>query len=136
MVREVKETDLIPLPDEERKVRVSQRTAVLRSTAYAAKNLARYIKKLEELAMGVLVMESDEEGKPSVYAKPPDRAALEYLVDRVMGKAPQHFEVTGEDGTPVQFVPWLRRRDADDDIVEGEIVGQEVEEEPEGAAGE
>lgn len=86
-------TELIKVRQGKHWIQVSQGEAVKRAELYVAKNLPKYLKKLEELAAGVLVIKKDRKGKESLYLQPPDRAALEYLIDRGMGKAPQRFEI-------------------------------------------
>lgn len=73
---------------------------------YNAKNLPRYMKKLHELAMGIVVQRGGK-GGPQIYIIGPDRAALTYLLDRGLGKTPDRHEITGADGEAVQMViPW------------------------------
>lgn len=53
------------------------------------------IDKMFELAEGVLVEETTitEKGfEKSVYQKPPDRTAIQYLADRIMGKPTERTE--------------------------------------------
>jgi hypothetical protein len=45
--------------------------------------------KLFELAEGVQVQKTDRRGRTRIYSEPPDRQAIEYLMDRVMGKPTQ-----------------------------------------------
>ena len=73
---------------------------------YNTKNLGKYMKKLHELAMGIMVQRASK-GGPKIYAVEPDRAALTYLIDRGLGKTPDRHEITGADGETVQMViPW------------------------------
>lgn len=53
-----------------------------------ADRLPRLLANLFVLADGVMVEEDipGEDGEPVRYRKPPDRAANEYLINRVMGK--------------------------------------------------
>lgn len=51
-----------------------------------ADKLPWLVDQMIELATGVLVEEIDREGVPRVYQKPPDRQAIEYLMNRIMGK--------------------------------------------------
>lgn len=48
---------------------------------------------LMALAEGVQVEDTDLTGRAVVYRKPPDRAACEYLMDRIMGKPTQPVEL-------------------------------------------
>jgi len=66
-----------------------------------AKNLVRYIQNMEALADGVLVQEELIPGQPMIYQRPPDRAANQYLIDRIMGKPTERQEVGGIDGNPI-----------------------------------
>jgi len=57
-----------------------------------AKNLPKYIGNLESLADGILVQETDKNGRDCVYSRAPDRQANEYLINRVAGKPTEHVE--------------------------------------------
>ena len=97
--------------------RISKREAIEKAEMYIAKNLPRYAKKLHELAMGITV-EGIKRGEPVVYLVPPDRGAIEYLMERGMGKAPQRHEITGDQGGAIQIVPWLPAPE----IIEGDVI--------------
>jgi hypothetical protein len=56
-----------------------------------ADRLPWLIDKEMELAEGVLVKEHTLAG-PVVYEKPPDRGAIEYLINRIMGKPTERHE--------------------------------------------
>ena len=101
---------------------ITQREAVEKAEMWVAKKLPKYLKKLQELAMGVVVVEIDKGGKKRIYTKAPDRAALEYLLDRGMGKAPQRLEMTGGGGGPMEFIAWAPSQVVleEKDIIEGE----------------
>lgn len=58
-----------------------------------ADKLPQLIEKLFELADGVSIQETDKDGVPIVYLRPPDRQALEYLINRVMGKPVEKRDV-------------------------------------------
>lgn len=45
-----------------------------------------------ELAQGVTVQEIDKDGGVNIYSRPPDRAANEYLINRIMGKPTERHE--------------------------------------------
>ena len=47
-----------------------------------------------ELAEGVVVQERDKDGTPRIYQRPPDREAIKYLVDRIMGKPTERRDLT------------------------------------------
>ena len=93
---------------------------------FNTKNLPKYMKKLHELAMGIVVQRASK-GGPQIYAISPDRAALEYLINRGLGKTPDRHEITGADGESVQMViPWapvvqIERTGDEDDVVEAEV---------------
>lgn len=70
---------------------------------YATKNLGKYIKKMHALAMGITVVKVTK-GGTTVYVEPPDRQALQYLIDRVLGKTPDHIEIE-TDGVQM-VIPW------------------------------
>ena len=100
--------------------RVRKKDALQKSERQLARNLPKYLKKLEELAMGkVLMSKTDATGEVVIYALPPDRQALQFLVEHAKGKAPQRFELTGDEGGPLEFVAWA----APENIIEGELVG-------------
>ncbi len=93
---------------------------------FNTKQLPKYMKKLHELAMGIVVQRIGK-GGPQIYAIAPDRAALEYLINRGLGKTPDRHEITGADGESVQMViPWapvvqIERTGDEDDVVEAEV---------------
>lgn len=62
-----------------------------------ADRLPWLIDKEFELATGVMVQEVTKDGKV-IYQTPPDRQAIEYLINRVMGKPVERKEVSGPDG--------------------------------------
>jgi hypothetical protein len=68
-----------------------------------ADRLPRLIDKLFTLADGVVVQETDEEGRVDVYAKAPDLKALTYLVDRVMGKPTERVEAQATNDTTLRI---------------------------------
>lgn len=62
---------------------------------------------MEALADGIYVEEQDATGKRIVYRRPPDRAANEYLINRVMGKPTDRTELSGVDGAPIAVKGYL-----------------------------
>jgi hypothetical protein len=63
-----------------------------------ADRLPELIDNMFVLANGVLVEEINiVTGKPQIYRKPPDRAANQYLIDRIMGKPTERKEFTFPD---------------------------------------
>jgi|FLYL01.1.fsa_nt_gi hypothetical protein len=76
------------------------------------KRLPILIQRMFDLAEGVLVQEvrlDKESGEmvARVYRQPPDRQALQFLIENVIGKTPQRIELTGRDGNPVEIIPWM-----------------------------
>jgi hypothetical protein len=58
-----------------------------------ADRLPDIVDRLLELADGIQVQTVDEEtGGINIYAKPPDRQAAEYLLNRIMGKPTERIE--------------------------------------------
>jgi hypothetical protein len=68
-----------------------------------ADRLVDLIDYLFELAEGVTVQEKDRHGNTKVYTRPPDRQAIEYLINRIMGKPTERTELAGQDGGPVEI---------------------------------
>lgn len=76
---------------------------VARAEKKIADRLPSLIENMFALADGVKVQEIDfETGGVTVYSKPPDRAANEYLINRIMGKPTERSEVSGPGGGAVQ----------------------------------
>jgi hypothetical protein len=76
--------------------------AIAKAEKQIADRLPLLIEKMFELANGVTVTDVNiVTGETTVYEKPPDRAAIQYLVDRIMGKPTERQEVTGADGEPL-----------------------------------
>lgn len=86
--------------------KITRKEAVEKAEAFAARNLPKYLKVLENLAFGIWTEEIIDGEHRMVYQKAPSREAAQYLIDRGMGKAPQRYEVTGEEGGPMQFAAW------------------------------
>ena len=86
--------------------RISRSEAMEKSEMYVVKNLPKYLKKIHQLAMGILAIKDTKDG-PMVYSIPPNQSALEYLVDRGLGRIPQRHEITGEGGGAIEVIPWL-----------------------------
>lgn len=87
--------------------RLTPKEALSRAEERLARDVLRRIQAMERLAEGVWVEETLDGERRIVYRKPPDRLALQYLIDRAMGRPPQSYEVTGEGGGPIEFLPWL-----------------------------
>jgi len=75
--------------------------AVAKAEKQIADRLPMLIGKMLELAEGVTVQEIDKEGNETIYTRPPDRQAAEYLINRIMGKPTERQEVSGPEGGPV-----------------------------------
>ena len=132
--------------------------AIARADAWARRKLHRNLAKLMELAEGVLVTGPTSKGeKPKqlvlrdaetgqeevigfglvVYRERPNLMALQYLVDRGMGKVPTRVEVTGDSGGPVAVIPWRPALEAglDDNYIDAEFSQLDVRGEEEGREG-
>jgi len=57
-----------------------------------ADRLPFLIDRMFELAEGIEVESIDAEGERRIYSRPPDRDAIKYLMDRVMGKPTERVE--------------------------------------------
>lgn len=107
------ETYLVPSkPSGRTPKRIRHKKAIEKADLYLAKKLPHHLKKLEELANGVLVMKEDRDGEEVIYRTPPDRQALEFLIERGGGKTPTREElVEGEASGPIGYVPFIRASD-------------------------
>ncbi len=66
------------------------------------RDLEDYYNNLRALAMGeILVQKADERtrSKKRIYRVPPDRAANEYLINRLLGRPTEPVELSGEQDT-------------------------------------
>lgn len=100
---------LIPVSLEPKRLpkRIRKQEAIEIAEKQMARNLPKYLHKLEELAFGkVLLTKTTKEGDVIIYEVPPDRQALQFLIEHAKGKAPQRFELTGEDGGPMTVMAW------------------------------
>ena len=86
--------------------RISRSEAMEKAEMYVVKNLPKYLKKIHQLAMGIMAVKETKDG-PMGYSIPPNQSALEYLVDRGLGRIPQRHEITGQEGGPMEFIPWM-----------------------------
>lgn len=77
--------------------------AIAEGVQWIADKLPLLLEKQWELAMGVEVKEVDKRGKERIYTTIPDRAAGQYLIDRVMGKPTERQELSGPDGNPIEL---------------------------------
>lgn len=83
------------------RTRVKHAGAITRAEKKIADRLPDIVDKLLELVEGVQVQTTDADGGERVYTRPPDRAAGEYLLNRIMGKPVERQEQTGKDGGPL-----------------------------------
>jgi hypothetical protein len=67
--------------------------AVARAERQIRDRLPSLIDNMLALADGVWVEEITLEGQRNVYKRPPDRAANQYLIDRIMGKPTERREI-------------------------------------------
>lgn len=87
--------------------RVRHAKAIEKAELFAARNLAKYLAKLHELAMGVYLEGYDKEnGEMIIYKTKPDLNALKALVERGMGKVVEQVEITGGEDTVIAVLPW------------------------------
>lgn len=89
--------------------------AIAKAEKKIADKLPWLIDQMMELATGVLVEETDKDGVPRVYQRPPDRQAIEYLANRIMGKPTERQEVTGADGAPMKGYVYVSPADWDNE---------------------
>ena len=136
---------------------IDRRGAIEKAEGWARNRLSGNLKKLLELAAGVyivapvpkgqkpeyLILRNPETGHEEVlgfglvvYRTPPNLAALQYLVDRGMGKTPTRVEITGEDGGAISVIPWRPALEEADvaGYIEGEVRDASEEEDGEGDA--
>jgi len=86
--------------------RPPKRDKFARPIAAAEKRIVDWLPELIDLKMqlarGVLVEDINPvTGDQTVYQKPPDGKAIEYLIDRIMGKPTERREHSGEVGSYV-----------------------------------
>ena len=141
--------DIVPFQHQRPAQRINESTAIEKAETHVRKRLRGYLRKIEELAKGVLLVgqtpkghaprelilrdpETGEEenlGFLVVYKTAPSLKALQYLSDRAMGKPPQRMELTGDGGGPMEIMPWRPMTEAEaaemEQVfdVEGEVVG-------------
>jgi hypothetical protein len=67
--------------------------------------LPRLIDNMLALASGIYEEKTLPDGKTVVvYERPPDRLAIEYLINRIMGKPTEQTELIGQDGGPLTVI--------------------------------
>jgi len=71
-----------------------------------AKKLPTLLQAIYDLAVGVYVSEETKDGDVHVYREKPDRQALQWLMERVLGKTPERHELVALDGTAI-VIPWM-----------------------------
>lgn len=69
-----------------------------------ADRLPQYIDNLSRLADGIYREEEDEQGVKYVYSTPPDRAANEYLINRIMGRPIDRKEFGVDKDNPLKVL--------------------------------
>ncbi|MGD9617155.1 MAG: hypothetical protein AB7W06_17405 [Alphaproteobacteria bacterium] len=74
---------------------------IARAEDLIADRLPQLVENLLKLAAGVLVQETGKDGGTEIFSKPPDRAANEYLLNRILGRPTDQVEVSGPDGEPL-----------------------------------
>lgn len=74
--------------------RVINETPIQAAESKIRDRLPWLVDKMLELAEGVEVKEIDRKGNTRIYSTIPDRQAIEYLIDRIMGKPTQPIDVT------------------------------------------
>ncbi len=128
-------SSFLPVPDDTSKQvakRIRRKDAIERAEMFTARHLPKYLRRLEELAHGIEVEEARADGETVVYAVGPDRQALQYLIERGMGKVPQRVELTGDEGGPMEILPWAAAgaltEVEDIEVLEGEVLNAKDEE--------
>lgn len=69
------------------------------------------IARMFDLAEGVIMVSTSEDKETGeyvqrIYQTSPDRQALQFLIENVIGKTPQRVELTGKDGERLNITPW------------------------------
>jgi hypothetical protein len=84
-------------------VRERFRAKIAAAEKRIADRLPELVDSMFELAEGVTVRETDADGSPRTYTRPPDFRAASYLIDRILGKpvVAVEAEVSGPDGGPI-----------------------------------
>ena len=76
---------------------------IARAEKQIADQLPALITNMLTLANGVLVEDTNPvTGNVQIYQKPPDRAANEYLINRILVKPIERQEIGGVDGGPIE----------------------------------
>lgn len=70
-----------------------------------AKKLPTLLQAIYDLAVGVYIGEEGEDGTVRVYRERPDRQALQWLLERVLGKTPERHELVALDNVAM-VIPW------------------------------
>lgn len=76
--------------------------AIAKAEKRIADKLPTLIDRAFELAEGVTIQEVDKEGGVNIYTRPPDRQAIEYLINRIMGKPTDRQETDIEGGLTIR----------------------------------
>jgi hypothetical protein len=75
--------------------------AIAKAEQRIAQKLPQLIDNMLALSEGIWVEEKTAEGLRIVYKRAPDRAANEYLINRIMGKPTERKELSGPDNGPI-----------------------------------
>lgn len=110
--------------------RVIHASPIQAAEAKISEKLPWLVDKLLELAEGVEVEKRDRQGRVRVYSEIPDREAIKYLMDRVMGKPMQ----------PVSLVDKVREMAVaggltDDEVAEAIAEAERITKAPSSARG-
>lgn len=73
--------------------RVIYATPIQQAEAKIRDRLPWLVDQMLVLAEGFEIQKTDRRGRTRVWSEPPDRAAIEYLMDRVMGKPAQPVDI-------------------------------------------
>ena len=139
----------VPFIEQRPPRRITDASAIERAETRLKRRLHYHVKKLEELAKGVVVAEparrkgydvilrDPTDGSErlvgqnlTLYSTPPNLQALQYLTERAMGKVPSQLEVTGDAGGPLEVIPWMPAAVAQlEEYIEGDAKLLEEEDE-------
>lgn len=87
------------------------------------------LQRMFDLAEGVVLAEpiwneATQSYERRIYEQKPDRQALQFLIENVIGKVATRVEMTGKDGEKLSIVPWMPlaiavERGHVEDLIEG-----------------
>ena len=114
--------------------RIDENTAIEKAEKHVRRSLKGYLRNIEKLGKGLLIVGPAPKGKPSrelilrdpetgteeslgygleVFQTLPNLKALQYLADRAMGRPAQSMAITGDGGGPLEVVPWRPMTEAE-----------------------